>query len=99
MVCVSDKLICGYIRALVDSFGIYVSELYVARQYRNRGFGRALLKAMRKSLQGQEIYILSDEDLYYQKLGLRRIGSVFQLDEAELVTPKVDDRSSDCSFP
>ncbi|MCE8044218.1 GNAT family N-acetyltransferase [Halomonas daqingensis] len=71
--------VCGYLRALVDEFGICVSELYVAPRYRCRGFGRELLGKLKKAHPNQSVYVLSDEDGYYEKLGCRRIGSVFEL--------------------
>tara|TARA_R110002072_G_scaffold136124_2_gene278202 strand:- start:180585 stop:180962 length:378 start_codon:yes stop_codon:yes gene_type:complete len=78
-VCESQGSICGYLRALIDGFGIYVSELYVAPQYRKSGFGSALLVRIKQEHPDQDVYVLSDEDLYYEKLGYKRIGSIFQL--------------------
>ena len=78
-ICKSQSEVCGYIRALVDGFGIYVSELYVAPAFRNNGYGKDLFKKMKHDHPGQIVYILSDEDLYYEKLGCERVGSVFQL--------------------
>ncbi|MCE9662702.1 GNAT family N-acetyltransferase [Halomonas sp. M5N1S17] len=77
--CESRGNICGYLRALVDGFGIYISELYVAPQYRGNGFGAELLGKIKQEHPNQDVYVLSDEDLYYEKLGYKRIGSVFQL--------------------
>ena len=71
--------ICGYLRALVDGFGIYVSELYVAPPSRNEGKGKELLNKIKQQHPNQDIYILSDEDLYYEKLGCKRVGTVFKL--------------------
>lgn len=78
-ICQSHGRICGYLRALVDGFGIYISELYVAPPCRNKGKGKELLNKIRQQHPNQEIYILSDEDLYYEKLGCKRVGTVFQL--------------------
>lgn len=78
-ICQSQGRICGYLRALVDGFGIYVSELYVAPPCRNRGQGKELLNKIRQQHPNQDIYVLSDEDLYYEKLGCKRVGTVFQL--------------------
>jgi ribosomal protein S18 acetylase RimI-like enzyme len=78
-ICKTQSVICGYLRALVDGFGIYVSELYVAPPYRNQGYGKALLNTIRQAHLHQIVYVLSDEDGYYEKLGCKRIGSVFQL--------------------
>ncbi len=78
-VCTTEGKVCGYLRALVDGFGIYVSELYVAPSHRNRGHGRQLLQKIQQQHPQQNVYVLSDEDLYYEKLGCKRVGSVFQL--------------------
>ncbi len=78
-VCVSGGSVCGYIRALVDGFGVYVSELYVAPQFRGNGFGAKLLARIKQEHPDQDVYVFSDEDRYYEKLGYRRVGSVFQL--------------------
>jgi ribosomal protein S18 acetylase RimI-like enzyme len=71
--------ICGYVRALVDGFGIYVSELYVAPRCRGNCLGAALLGAVKKANPNQGVYVFSDEDRYYEKLGYKRVGSVYQL--------------------
>ena len=78
-ICESQGEVCGYLRALVDGFGIYVSELYIGPQYRNNGYGKELLGRLKQAHPKQDVYVLSDEDLYYEKLGCKRIGSVFQL--------------------
>lgn len=78
-ICKSQGEVCGYLRALVDGFGIYISELYVAPAFRNNGYGRGLLKELHQDHPDQVVYVLSDEDLYYEKLGYKRVGSVFQL--------------------
>lgn len=59
--------ICGYLRALVDGFGVYVSELYVAPEHRGQGFGAALLAKVKQQHPNQVVYVLSDEDGYYEK--------------------------------
>ncbi len=74
-----DHAVCGYVRAMTDAFGIYVSELYVAPRFRNLGHGRQLLHRVKSENAGKPVYVLSDEDKYYEKLGLKRVGSVFQL--------------------
>ena len=78
-ICKSQSEVCGYIRALVDGLGIYVSELYVAPAFRSNGYGKNLLKELKQDHPDQVVYVLSDEDPYYEKLGCKRVGSVFQL--------------------
>ncbi len=77
--CESEGNICGYLRALVDGFGIHISELYVSPQYRGADFGAELLERIKQEYPKQDVYVLSDEDAYYEKLGYERIGSVFKL--------------------
>lgn len=77
--CKSKGNVCGYIRALVDGFGIYISELYIAPQYRGNGFGSELLAKVKQEHLNQNVYALSDEDVYYEKLGYQRVGSIFKL--------------------
>ena len=79
LICKCHGSICGYLRALFDGFGIYVSELYVAPLYRNKGKGKELLNKIKQQHPNQDVYILSDEDRYYEKLGCKRVGSVFRL--------------------
>ena len=79
LICRSQGSICGYLRALVDGFGLYVSELYVAPACRNRGNARELLRKIKQQHPNRDVYILSDEDRYYEKLGCQRVGSVFRL--------------------
>ena len=78
-VCRVDGETCGYLRALVDGFGIYVSELYVAPTHRDRGLGRQLLARLKQAHAAEAVYVLSDEDAYYEKLGFARVGSVYRL--------------------
>jgi DNA-binding NarL/FixJ family response regulator len=56
-----------------------VSELYVAPGYRDSGNARELLRKIKQQHPNQDVYILSDEDRYYEKLGCMRVGSVFRL--------------------
>ncbi len=78
-VCIRHGEICGYLRALVDGFGVYVSELYVAPPHRANGYGRKLLVEVKQMNPDVGVYVLSDEDAYYEKLGFKRIGSIYQL--------------------
>ncbi|MBS9404585.1 GNAT family N-acetyltransferase [Halomonas sp. TRM85114] len=78
-VCESHGSICGYLRAFVDAFGIYVSELYMSPQFRGNGFGAELLAKVKQEHPHQDVYVFSDEDLYYEQLGYKRVSSVFKL--------------------
>lgn len=78
-VATSGERICGYIRCQPDyGFGIYVYDLLVGEPYRGKEIGKQLIERVNKDYPDDKIYILSDADPYYIKLGYERIGSVFQ---------------------
>ena len=79
-VCYIDSEFTGYVRALLDKgFSVYISELYVAPEWRNQKIGQSLLERVSNDFDSLSIYALSDEDAYYQKKGYKKIGSVFKL--------------------
>jgi len=79
-VCHDNSEFCGYIRALLDDgFAIYISELYVIPKCRNRKIGRSLIEQVKTDFSNLTVYALSDEDAYYEKIGYKKIGSVFEL--------------------
>ena len=79
-VCFDKSEFCGYLRALLDDgFAVYISELYVVPECRNRTIGRSLIAQVKKEFDSLTVYALSDEDAYYEKLGFTRIGSVFEV--------------------
>lgn len=79
-VCYCGKDFAGYIRAIRDEgIALYISELYVVPEWRNQKIGRKLLKQIKEDFPKDTLYTLSDEDEYYKKLGLKKVGSVFQV--------------------
>ena len=77
-VCHNEREFTGYIRAIQDDeIAIFVSELYVVPKWRNRKIGKALIEQIKEDFPEITVYALSDEDVYYEKLGFRKIGSVF----------------------
>jgi ribosomal protein S18 acetylase RimI-like enzyme len=79
-VCHDGSEFCGYVRALLDDeFAIYISELYVVPKWRNRKIGRLMLKRIKQDFPNLTVYALSDEDAYYEKIGYKKVGSVFEL--------------------
>jgi GNAT superfamily N-acetyltransferase len=70
------------LRALLDDgFALYVSELFVVPEMRNRKIGRTLISKVKSDFMNLTVYALSDEDAYYEKLGYRKVGSVFEIHE------------------
>ena len=79
-VCYEGKTFSGYLRALLDDdFAIYISELFVVPEMRNRKIGRTLISKLSSDFSYLTVYALSDEDAYYEKLGYTKVGSVFEV--------------------
>ena len=75
-----DNVLCGYIRCREDDgFGIYVYDLLVRKSYRGRQFGKKLMEQVHKDFANQPVYVMSDVDPYYEKLGFRKIGAIFEV--------------------
>ena len=69
---------CGYVRCREDDgFGVYVYDLLVKKPYRGRQLGKSLMERVCQDFPGQTVYVMSDVDTYYEKLGYRREGSIF----------------------
>jgi|LSQX01.1.fsa_nt_gb ribosomal protein S18 acetylase RimI-like enzyme len=72
---------CGYIRGVLDeNFAVYISDLLVRKECRNRGIGQKLLERVKSDYKDIDVYVLSDEDKYYEKKRCQRVGSVFELE-------------------
>ncbi|MET0092657.1 MAG: GNAT family N-acetyltransferase [Sedimenticola sp.] len=81
-VCYEGEIFSGYLRALLDDeFALYISELFVVPEMRNRKIGRALISKLKGDYSDLTVYALSDEDLYYEKLGYKKVGSVFEINQ------------------
>lgn len=81
-VCYEGEKFCGYMRALLDDgIAIYISELFVVPEMRNRKIGSALISRVGNDFGNLTVYALSDEDVYYEKLCYEKVGSVFRIHE------------------
>ena len=79
-VCCDGSEFCGYIRAVLDvGLAVYISELYVLPEWRNRRMGQSLLQRVKEDFAQLTVYVLSDEDAYYEKYDYKKVGSVFEL--------------------
>lgn len=79
-VALADGVLCGYSRSLVDfGFYVWVLDLLVDKAYRGYSIGKRLLDRVVADFPDRDIYVLSDVDDYYQKLGLEKEGSVFKI--------------------
>jgi GNAT superfamily N-acetyltransferase len=81
-VCYENGVFGGYLRAILDDgLAIYLSELFVVPEWRNRTIGRTLIAKVKMEFRHLTVYALSDEDAYYDKLSYRRVGSVYEIHE------------------
>jgi len=81
----SGDVLCGYSRS-IDDFGfyIYVCDLLVHKQYRGNNIGRQLMECLLEDFPGQRIYVMSDVDDYYKKLGYQYEGTIFEVVKSQL---------------
>ncbi len=75
-----ENLVCGYVRCREDDgFGVYIYDLLVRKTHRGKQIGKTLMERVFKDFPNQPIYVMSDVDPYYEKLGYRREGSIFEV--------------------
>ncbi|MGM0395910.1 MAG: GNAT family N-acetyltransferase [Bacillota bacterium] len=75
-----DGEICGYSRSINDNgFYIYVCDLLVKKPCRGKGIGRMLMESIYGDYPLMTSYVMSDVDGYYNTLGYKREGSVFEV--------------------
>ena len=75
-VVIEDDRLCGFVRC-IGSFTIYVDDLLVDKAYRGRNFGRLLMERLLTDFPDHEVYVMSDVDEYYLKLGYEKAGTLF----------------------
>lgn len=72
------ETIIGYLRCLYDvGFYVYICDLLVDKNYRGHGYGRMLMDRVKNTYKDQTVFVMSDVDPYYTKLGYEREGSIF----------------------
>ncbi|MEW5953810.1 MAG: GNAT family N-acetyltransferase [Bacillota bacterium] len=75
-----ENVVCGYARCREDDgFGVYVYDLLVRKAYRGKQIGKSLMERVCRDFPDQPVYVMSDVDSYYKKLGYRREGSIFEV--------------------
>jgi GNAT superfamily N-acetyltransferase len=73
-------VLCGYSRSIDDcGFYIYVCDLLVMREHRGKNIGRRLMECLDEDYPDQIVFVMSDVDVYYEKQGYRREGSIFEV--------------------
>lgn len=75
-----DDTLCGYSRSLDDcGCYIYVCDLLVEPAFRGNSDGRKLMECICNDFPNHVVYVMSDVDGYYQKVGFKRVGSIFEV--------------------
>lgn len=75
-----DSELCGFSRSINDSdFYIWVIDLLVEKKYRGNSIGRKLMECILADYPDQAIFVMSDVDEYYKKLGYKIEGSIYKV--------------------
>ena len=72
------ETLCGYVRCIEDiATGVYVIDLLVNPKYRGNEYGRLLMEKVVEDFPDTTVYVNSDVNPYYEKLGYKAIGTIF----------------------
>ncbi len=79
-VAVIGEDLCGYSRSLSDAgIFIWVIDLLVNKKRRGLSIGKRLMDCILNDFPDIDVYVMSDVDQYYQKLGYKNEGSIFKV--------------------
>ncbi len=72
--------LCGYSRSLGDSgLFIWIIDLLVNKNRRGLSIGKKLMECILTDYPDIDVFVMSDVDPYYDKLGYKKEGSIFKL--------------------
>jgi len=72
------EALCGYVRCRDDDgFGMYVYDLLVDQKHRGKEYGRLLMERICLDFPSDIVYVMSDVNPYYEKLGYEKEGTIF----------------------
>jgi len=78
----SGDTLCGFIRVKDDDgFGVIIYDLLVHKNFRGNSYGRELMRRVCSDFKDATVFVLSDEDGYYKKLGCKKVGTIFDVRE------------------
>ena len=84
-IAIDQNIVCGYVRCRDDDgFGIYIYDLLARKSYRGNNLGKSLMERVLKDFPNQTVYVMSDVDAYYEKIGYLKEGSIFIVKANEL---------------
>jgi len=74
----NDTQLCGFARCRNDDgFGLYIYDLLVDQKHRGNEYGQLLMDQVCEDFPDDIVYVMSDVDVYYQKLNYKKEGSIF----------------------
>ena len=72
--------LCGYSRSLSDSgLFVWVIDLLVNKNRRGLSIGKKLMECILYDYPNTDVFVMSDVDQYYEKLGYEKEGSIFKV--------------------
>jgi len=72
--------LCGYSRSLGDSgLFVWVIDLLVNKDWRGHSIGKKLMECILYDYPNTDVFVMSDVDQYYEKLGYEKEGSIFKV--------------------
>ena len=72
--------LCGYSRSLSDSgLFVWVIDLLVNKNRRGLSIGKKLMECILYDYPDTDVFVMSDVDPYYEKLGYEKEGSIFKV--------------------
>ena len=91
-----DGILCGYSRSLDDNgYCIHICDLLVHRDHRGKEIGRQLMEILIDDFPDHEVYVMSDVDPYYEKLGYKNEGTIFRVNKK----PQIQERKKQETNP
>lgn len=74
----TGKKLCGFVRCRDDDgYGVYIYDLLVDQEHRGNEYGRLLMERVFCDFPDVAVYVMSDVNPYYEKLGYEKVGSIF----------------------
>lgn len=74
--------IIGYSRSLIDEgYHVFICDLLVHKDHRGQEIGRQLMEVLINKYPNYEVYVMSDVDPYYEKLGYKNEGTLFRVNK------------------
>lgn len=78
------EVLCGYSRSIEDfETYVYVCDLLVMPTYRGNEIGKKLMECIYHDYPNRIVYVMSDVDKYYEKIGYKREGSIFEVTKTQ----------------